>query len=240
MEAYVAFPSLKKETLAVFPLWRSYPCPGCLCRLLWVSGCGVQSESPGLMPEKRRSLTSVLWLTLSSGLLAFSSGDMDAFPGVTEQLASPTPEHQSVARDHWALSMPASQERSWIWVRGSPKVRTRYCWWPFSVLAAGWRHLSLGSLGPVLGGTCYSLIYGSNRNPQPQLQEYQTAIMRLIHARYQDDSINELIFLLVNFSLAGFRGNLPNLSGFASFSEFLRVLPPSEPGPTSPLLGRAC
>lgn len=43
MGAYVAFPSLKKETLAGFPLWRSYPCPGCLCCLLWISGCGVQS-----------------------------------------------------------------------------------------------------------------------------------------------------------------------------------------------------
>lgn len=91
-------------------------------------------ESPGLMPEKRRSVTSVLWLTLSSGLLAF--------PGVTEQLASPTPEHQSVAHGHWALSMPASQERSWIWVRGSPKVRTRY-WLAALLYASCWLETSL-------------------------------------------------------------------------------------------------
>lgn len=43
MEVYVAFSSLKKETLVGFRLGRSYPCPGCLCCLLWVSGCGVQS-----------------------------------------------------------------------------------------------------------------------------------------------------------------------------------------------------
>lgn len=87
-------------------------------------------------------------------------------------------------------------------------MRTRY--WLVALLCAScWLETSLplGSLGPVLGGTCYSLIYGSNRNPQPQVQEHQTAIMCLIHARYRDDSINELIFLLVTFSLAGFRGN---------------------------------
>ena len=185
METSVAFPSPKKETLAGFPLWHSYPCPGCLCRLLWSSGCGVRSCVTRAHAREETvayfcaMAYSQLWVL---GFLIWRHG---CFPRVTEQLASPTPEHQSVARDHCALSMPASQERSWIWVRGSPKVRIRY-WLVVLLCASCWLETSLplGSLGPVLGGTCYLLIYGSNRNPQPQLQEHQTAIMCLIHARY--------------------------------------------------------